>query len=894
MTSDYSKVLESLKNSLIDKNSITVDDINACIEKINIIIKNDLFMPEISLKELDEGIKIRLRKDIEMLYDIKMDDCTILTGEEQRTKDSEWWNKKKNSLDSEFSYWKHYLQTLSKLPPKVIRTIDTDTDMIMNNLFDPAAESQSESRYGMVMGHVQSGKTSNYAGLICKALDAGYKFIVIIAGIHDNLRNQTQKRIANIFKNINRSKQPFILTTDDNDFQKSSPQKFSTLNFDNTASPVFIVIKKNKTVLDAVLKWASQDNRVPMLVIDDEADNATINTKEEDDPTAINLRIRRLLKKFNKFSYVAYTATPFANIFINDDAGNNEDGPDLFPKDFIIVLKAPSNYIGASKLFLEENIDSHNKNLLNINEIESIEDTSEYYAIKGYEDNCKFEIPRNHKKDFQPQALPSSLLLAIRLFFINIAIRNIRHQDTEHNSMLIHASRFTGVHSAIAHLVEQYVSEMRKEICLYGQFNNSESSILNNMKSDFYEYYNNINLEWSDILLELNKIYDKVDVREAHCNSKQRIEYSEEHQTNIIAVGGNSLSRGFTLEGLSVSYFLRNAGAADTLMQMGRWFGYRKDYEDICKVFMPEDIIAKFEYVADMSNELYDLVDDMNKYQKTPKEFGLSVKIHPENFLITARNKMKSAQQFNVQIGLDGLTKEASRISRNDKIVEQNLNALKDFILEIDSKYKRIERDIKGTKLLWLDLPSEQIYKFLDNCHFISGYEHFPIDDIKQYIEKYSNDLWRVALVGTENAKINYKIEDICVGTQLRSVYEDIEKNAYVLGAHRQMTSGIAEKWGLTSEEFDNLKINIDGKITRKDIRRQLPGPLLILGIISPNNKENDFTHKYFPSLSCTFPSLTGERQPKTITRMVNSVGIKQLQLLEQKRIEEEEETDDE
>lgn len=96
MTSDYSKVLESLKNSLIDKNSITVDDINACIEKINIIIKNDLFMPEISLKELDEGIKIRLRKDIEMLYDIKMDDCTILTGEEQRTKDSEWWNKKKN------------------------------------------------------------------------------------------------------------------------------------------------------------------------------------------------------------------------------------------------------------------------------------------------------------------------------------------------------------------------------------------------------------------------------------------------------------------------------------------------------------------------------------------------------------------------------------------------------------------------------------------------------------------------------------------------------------------------------------------------------------------------------------------------------------------------------
>ena len=431
---------------------------------------------------------------------------------------------------------------------------------------------------------------------------------------------------------------------------------------------------------------------------------------------------------------------------------------------------------------------------------------------------------------------------------------------------------------------------MRKEICLYGQFNSEESSILSSMKSDFYEYYNNTNLEWPDILLELNKIYDKVDVREAHCNSKQRIEYSEIHQTNIIAIGGNSLSRGFTLEGLNVSYFLRNAGAADTLMQMGRWFGYRKDYEDICKVFMPEDIIAKFEYVADMSNELYELVDDMNKYQKTPKEFGLSVKIHPENFLISARNKMKSAQQFNVQIGLDGLTKEASRISRNDKFVEQNLNALNNFILEINSKYQKIERDTKGTKFLWLDVPSEEIYRFLNNCHFLPGYEHFPFDDIKQYIEKYNNDLWRVALIGTENAKIKYRIEDICVGTQLRNVYEDIEKNVYILGAHRQMTSGIVEKWGLTSEEFDNLKNNINRKITRGDIRKQLSGPLLILGIISPNNRENDFKHKYFPSLSCTFPSLTGERQPKTITRMVNSVGIKQL--LEQKRIEEE--TDDE
>lgn len=897
MSTEYAKMLDTLKFLLksTDSNILTNEDIDQAIEKLKSMIAIGVVG---GINELDDATKINLKKDIEMQYNVQMDECSVLKGSEQRTKDNEWWNRRKKTLEGDFSYWVHYMDTLAKLPPKVIRTIDTDTDTIMNNLFDPITENQFESRYGMVMGHVQSGKTSNYAGLICKAIDAGYKFIVIIAGIHDNLRNQTQKRIANIFKKVPMGKQPVILTSEDHDFQKSSPQKFSTLNFSNTSSPVFIVIKKNKTVLDAVLKWASQDSSVPMLVIDDEADNATINTRDENNPTAINLGIRKLLKKFNKHSYVAYTATPFANIFIDDEAGDEENGPDLFPKDFIIVLKAPSDYLGAVKIFLEDRDNFCSSKLISIDEIEGIEKPSGYLAFKGKEDECLFEIPRNHKKDFQPSVLPQSLLLAIRMFFINIAIRNLRHQENEHNSMLVHASRFTGVHAAIAHLINGYISKIRTEIRLYGKRNYPEGSIISSIKNDFNTYYNHIEETWNDVLNELNVIYDKVDVMEAHCNSKERIEYSNEHQTNIIAVGGNSLSRGFTLEGLSVSYFLRNAGASDTLMQMGRWFGYRNKYEDICKIFMPEDIIEKFEYVADSSSELYALVDDMNKYQKTPREFGLSVRMHPESFLITARNKMKNAQQYTVQVGLDGTTKETSRIPRNKSKIEKNINAIGKFISEIDNNFSKIIRDTKGTKYLWLDIPSQYILEFLNNSEFLQSYMHFPIDDIINYLTDYSNDKWRVAFIGTDtNEKVT--IGGITTGVQKRkvSITEENGVAAYLLAKNRQVTAGIAEKWGLTLNEFTELEKEKSlhrEKITRADIRRKLSEPLMIIHIIRSNDEYSDIPDKVLPALSFTFPSLKEDRQPKTVKRMLNSVAIKQLQEELENQLREEEETDDE
>jgi len=889
LKNNYNVLLDIIENLVKDKESLTKKDVVKVIDDLQELLKNQTYRSAYGISEdsICEEDKETLIKDIETKFNIQMDKCVLLQGLEQQLKDNSWWTNKKNSIGDEnnFSYWDSYQRTLT-FPPKVKRVIDVDTDCIMNNLFNPDTKDDSDYRYGMVMGHVQSGKTSNYAGLICKAIDAGYKFFIIIAGIHNNLRNQTQLRIQEVFENIPKSKSPVFLTMTDVDFKNNDVQKFSSLHFETTTNPFFLIIKKNTSVLDAVIKWVEQENNtVPMLLIDDEADNATINTKDENDPTAVNKKIRTLLKKFRKYSYIGYTATPFANIFINHQANNETEGQDLFPKDFIIALKTPSNYQGAQKLFLDE----YDPNIMVIDSLENMYDISEFYEVKGLEADCKFPIPRNHKKDFEPTALPESLELAIRMFFLNIAVRNLRRQNDKHNSMLIHATRFTGVHSSIAQLVNEYVDNIRKGIKIYGKISNNNFGIVNELKQTFEEYYN-VEFVWTDVLEELNIIYDKVEVLESHCSSKQTIEYPKNGpQKNIIAVGGNSLARGFTLEGLNISYFLRNAGASDTLMQMARWFGYRPNYEDICKVFLPSDIRDKFESVADSSDELYKMVNEMPK-NKTPEDFGLRVKAHPDSFLITARNKMKEAKPYQTQVGLDGYTKETSWISSKQDDISSNIAVISEFLEKLRHNCKVIERP-HVNKFLWLDVDTSLIKEFTNKFHFVESYEHLPIDCIKKYIEDYSNDKWRVALIGVENSdKIN--IADFSVGLQSRQVTIPDNDEYYELGVNRQMTVGLVEKWALTEVEFLNLKDELNGeKPKRKDIRSKMQHPALMIHLIKPKNEK--ISDKILPALSYTFPSITGIREPKTITYMVNSVYLKNLAELEAKRKSEEEETDD-
>lgn len=276
------------------------------------------------------------------------------------------------------------------MPPDVVTNLHDLTDMVLERIEDPNRPDKWDRR-GMVVGSVQSGKTANYTGLINKAVDAGYKLVIVLAGIHSNLRSQTQLRIdegvlgfdTQKSRKLNQDNRwvgvgqlpgerlhihSLTSSAEDGDFNKKIAE---TIGVMIGSDPVVLVIKKNSRLLSNLLKWvlhvAGVDDaktgkrvvrNVPLLLIDDEADNASINTKsrrdeneDEDSVSAINGKIREILASFEKSAYVGYTATPFANVFINPEAQTEKHGEDIFPRSFIINVKAPTNYVGPAKVF---------------------------------------------------------------------------------------------------------------------------------------------------------------------------------------------------------------------------------------------------------------------------------------------------------------------------------------------------------------------------------------------------------------------------------------------------------------------------------------------------------------------------------------------------------------
>ncbi len=304
-------------------------------------------------------------KILEERFDITMTIGTLF-AEEYRP----WLASAKGNID--WFYWNRYRRYLGekRLPPQVIQKIDSITERILDHLEDPKKEGKW-SRRGMVVGHVQSGKTDNFIGVVNKAADSGYRVIVVLAGMLNSLRNQTQERLDMGFLGIDTSipekpytgvglldrgegKKPASFTTSVSDFKKATANS-SGVGIDGLKNPAIFVIKKNKSTLTNLIEWLKYNTKhklkdYPMLLIDDEADHASINTSDSGtEATAINKKIRELLQLFDRSAYVGYTATPFANVFIDPDVEE-----DLFPRDFIVSLDPPSNYFGSERIFSEE------------------------------------------------------------------------------------------------------------------------------------------------------------------------------------------------------------------------------------------------------------------------------------------------------------------------------------------------------------------------------------------------------------------------------------------------------------------------------------------------------------------------------------------------------------
>jgi hypothetical protein len=752
------------------------------------------------------------------------------------------WLKTKKK-DIQWPFWNRYSNYLrKKIDPDTINKLDNLTDDILDRITNPSISGPWDKR-GMVVGQVQSGKTGNYIGLINKSADAGYKLIIVLAGMHDSLRSQTQIRIDEGFlgfnsqrslhySNTNKIGVGFYNPIDDNTGNPldlpANALTSSHLNGDfnrkvaqsagihlRSSDPIVAVVKKNGSILKNLISWLAvwgdkqSDGKIlirniPFLLIDDEADNASINVSAEK-VSAINGFIRALLSLFEQSAYIGYTATPFANIFIpilEQKTVKGLDitikdyeffvGQDLFPKDFIINIPAPSNYIGPAKVFGLPSLTSSDKaedplpviRLVKDYDVFSASDSKEQkqnliFGIESAFASTKSFVPDKHKKnDPLPDELPNSLTYAIKCFVLSSAARRVRKQINVHNSMLIHISRFIVWQDRIATLVDAELKFYQKQI----EF--KSGNLLNELKiiweEDFIpntsmiihdqQTHNDTEvtmISWESIEKEIFPAISKIEVRAVHGDKNisglsyhniSPLDYFvNEQQGNylsVIAVGGDKLSRGLTLEGLTVSYYLRASKMYDTLMQMGRWFGYRPGYVDLCRIFTSEELTRWYKHITIASEEMRQDFDYMFLLKRTPKEFGLKIRTHPGVLKITAANKFRYKKIM--FLSYSGELEQTYQFKIDGQNFINNYNALIDLISGLGNPIEKPLNSFNSRqKLVW---QSENNFNHITSflLKYKIGQEVIDTNKIVDYIlaqtRKRNLINWTIAVISNSGA----------------------------------------------------------------------------------------------------------------------------------------------
>lgn len=795
--------------------------------------------------------------------------------------DDQWIHKREDVTWTYVSAYEEFLRN-EGWPPQMVQSLSDVTTRILGHLQDPLSEGTSWNRRGLVIGHVQSGKTANYTGLIARAADAGYKFIVVIAGIHNNLRRQTQQRIDEAF--IGRSSDPedrrkigvgldpnypgaATLTNINEDFNKNTAAK-SGWKINDFSKPIILIIKKNVKTLTALHKWLKELNAegndrisdVPMLLIDDEADNASINTNREDlDPTRTNAMIRRILGLFAKSCYVGYTATPFANIFINPDAYGDDVQEELFPRDFIYCLDAPTTYFGAEKVFLNET-------------------TSE--SIIRPIDDCEDLIPYSHKRDDPVHELPPSLYRALDEFIVARAIRNLRGQASKHCSMMVNVSRFVPVQKAVRDFLSLREKKIREAVLANYAMPEDVSSrnmYMQGLKEAFDAEYADVGVAWAEVKAALSGVFEHLHLYVINSKSDEVLDYTRYEKEGIgltaVAVGGLSLSRGLTIEGLTVSYMYRNTKMYDTLMQMGRWFGFRPGFEDLCRVHLSSDSINWYSHIAEAAEELVQQVKRMRRDRLSPKDFGLYVRSHPDSLLITAANKMRSGQEVTVEQSFSGRLRESYIVSTDPDVNSRNFELITEHWRNGFGGQPE-ESTEKG--VIFRDVPVGVIDDFLTRfeCHSTFAGQK---SDVVSYLERIATNrpLADVLLISPSGGSGGER--PFTLRNQVRVVGKDQPNGtAWRIGKDRVASRG-DEKLGLSDQQRAEARTvagddDGSGAVSDTHYRMMRNRPLLMIHSLEP---KGDAVTGPIAAFGMSFPY--GDYST-TINVVVNKVWLQQMQ----------------
>lgn len=706
-----------------------------------------------------------IRRYVESKVVIVQKPPSILNGDQKPTP---WLEEARRERGEPL--WTRYYDHLDGqgMPTSVLRRLDDTTREILGRLHDPRSPGPWRG-CGLVVGEVQSGKTQNFIGLACRAADMGYRLIVVLAGIQNSLRSQTQLRIDDGFTGYDsmvtdRADKPdtprigvglirpvtawsFTDSRAGGDFKKAKADSYN-LNTDNV--PVILVVKKNVKILENLRSWISDHYATtdpatgsrtvtdrPLLIIDDEADQASIDTAKPDpdtDPTRINQEIRLLLKTFNRAAFVGYTATPYANLYADHTADHDKYGPDLFPRDFIVSLRAPSNHFGPVRVFGLAGDD---------------DDAVDPLPVFREVDDAASWLPARHKKDHVPPDPPPSVREAVHSFILAGAIRTVRGQGRQHHSMLVHGTRLQlvqeRVYDQIADLVQTLKTATRTEAHrpdaeLWQELRGLwEKDHVTTSAAFAAQDPAAVQPEWEAIRAEIPTVVDRIRVKRINGESDDVLDYYENRRTGlyVIAVGGDKLSRGLTLDGLTVSYYLRASNMYDTLLQMGRWFGYRPGYEDLCRLYTTKDLYNHYIEITAATEELRRELESMAALGETPGTYGLGVQQSTNGLLVTSPSKMRHSDVVRLTFAQKG--PESTVFDIRPKALTDTARAVETLVTFLIDRGTPTEHPLAGRdisqRILWRKVPPALVVDFLRSYRYDQLSQRVRPDLIARYIE---------------------------------------------------------------------------------------------------------------------------------------------------------------
>jgi hypothetical protein len=739
---------------------------------------------------------------------------------------------------------------------EMIRSLDLASTSVMEHLAPPKSQKSLTSK-GLVLGYIQSGKTANFSAVIAKAVDEGYKLIVVLSGMHNNLRLQTQARLTEELVNP----KPEACTTLTRIDEKGDFDRRQSVTANRALGSkdgfTLVVLKKNTHVLRSFNNWIEKASAetlkgCPTLIIDDESDQASVNTKEPDqDPTAINGHIRKLLGHFEVKSYIGYTATPFANVLIN---GDTEE--DIYPRNFLICLEKPPTYFGPEELFGRMGIDGDDeKKPLPVTRI-----------IPELEDNMV---------DGE-EVIPDSLKTAIKSYILSATLRLFRGQRDQHIMMLVHTSHLIAEHDKVHVWVKDYLEKLQldfdslselpddfKQILIDDHFITSKFITQQDSKVDLKKFF-----------IEVKRFVERIEIILENSKSSDRLSFERDEPLWGIVVGGNTLSRGLTLEGLTVSYFTRNSKQYDTLLQMGRWFGYRKGYVDLTRLFVSKKMKRNFYHLATVEQEIRDEINTMAANGERPIDIALRIRSFP-NLNITASNKMRNARK--ASLTFSGSKIQFRTINTSDpNLKDKNFKALEGLLSNIHkSNAPKITPHFEEFKAshLYKNVSSEYILQFIESFHLNTDNLRF---DPRLGI-KYISDLnthgeltnWSVCLMSSKTGdSFTFSTGELCYLVQ-RSALDSVGNDADVVTLRSLVPPGgelidlddilkPTEGNAVDFEKSLQKKQSTDTKI-RHDLRPSDRGLLLIYPLKPLNQNEIKSESSPHLGISLIFPKSSND-----------------------------------